>query len=50
MDANQQTAKFITETRWDKLPAAVQEKARFCFMDNLGATLAGTPTQISRNR
>lgn len=48
MDANEKTAKFIAEARWDKLPAAVQDKARFCLIDNLGATLAGTPTQISR--
>ena len=40
MDANQLTAQFIAETRWQKLPAAVQEKARMCLIDNLGATLA----------
>ncbi len=48
MDANQLTAKFIAETRWDKLPAEVQEKARMCLVDNLGATLAGTRTRVSQ--
>lgn len=48
MDANQLTAKFIAETRWEKLPAAVQEKARMCLIDNLAATLAGTRTRYSR--
>jgi 2-methylcitrate dehydratase PrpD len=48
MDANQLTAQFITETRWEMLPAAVQEKARMCLVDNLGATLAGTLTRVSQ--
>lgn len=48
MDANQLTAQFIAETRWQKLPAAVQEKARMCLIDNLGATLAGTTTRVSQ--
>lgn len=48
MDANQLTAQFITRTRWEDLPAAVQEKARMCLVDNLGATLAGTLTRVSR--
>jgi len=47
MDANQLTAQFITRTRWEDLPATVQEKARMCLVDNLGATLAGTRTRIS---
>jgi len=48
MDANQLTAQFIADTRWDKLPAAVRETARMCLIDNLGATLAGTRTKVSR--
>ncbi|MBW2611817.1 MAG: MmgE/PrpD family protein [Deltaproteobacteria bacterium] len=47
MDGNQLTARFIAETRWEDLPAEVQEKARMCLVDNLGATLAGTPTRVS---
>jgi len=48
MDGNQLTAQFIAEARWEMLPAAVQEKARMCLIDNLGATLAGTQTRYSR--
>jgi len=48
MDANQLAAQFIAETDWDKLPTAVREKARMCLIDNLGATLAGTATRVSR--
>lgn len=48
MDANQLTAQFIAETRWEKLPNEVQEKVRMCFVDNLGATLAGTRTRVSQ--
>ena len=35
-------------TRWEDLSAAVQRKARMCLADNLGATLAGTLTHVSR--
>jgi 2-methylcitrate dehydratase PrpD len=48
MDANQLTAQFITETRWEMLPIEVKEKARMCLVDNLAATLAGTSTCVSR--
>jgi 2-methylcitrate dehydratase PrpD len=48
MDGNQITAQFIAETRWEDLPDAVKEKARMCLVDNLGATLAGTLTRVSR--
>lgn len=48
MDGNDLTAKFIAETSWDNLPSDVQEKARMCLIDNLGATLAGTLTRVSR--
>ena len=48
MDANELTAQFVTETRWETLPAEVQEKARMCLLDNLGATLAGTLTRVSQ--
>jgi len=48
MDGNQLAAKFIAEIRWEDLPEAVKEKARMCLVDNLGATLAGTLTRVSR--
>ncbi|MCG6912207.1 MAG: MmgE/PrpD family protein [Deltaproteobacteria bacterium] len=48
MDGNQLTAKFIAEIRWEALSEEVKEKARMCLVDNLGATLAGTLTRVSR--
>lgn len=48
MDANQLIAQFTVQTQWNKLPAKVQEKARMCFIDNLGATIAGTKTRVSQ--
>lgn len=48
MDANQQIARFVSQTRWKELPAKVQEKARMCFIDNLGATIAGIKTRVSQ--
>lgn len=41
-------AGFILNLDWDDLPAAVQERARLCLLDGLGAVLAGTLTPISR--
>ncbi len=48
MDTNHSIALFITQERWEDLPTAVQEKVRMCFIDNLGATLAGTKTRVSK--
>ena len=48
MNGHKLAARFVAETRWENLPAAVQRKARMCFADSLGATLAGTLTRVSR--
>ncbi len=48
MNGHELAARFVAETRWDALPTAVQRKVRMCFADNLGATIAGTLTQVSR--
>ena len=48
MNALDRAAHFISEIRWEALPADVQEKVRMCFVDNLGGTLAGTLTQLSQ--
>jgi 2-methylcitrate dehydratase PrpD len=48
MNGHELAARFVSETRWEDLPSAVQEKARMCFADGLGAMLAGTLTRISR--
>ncbi len=38
----------MARTCWEDLPAEVQAKARMCFADGLGATIAGTLTRVSR--
>ncbi len=48
VNANDLAAQFIASTKWEHLPEAVQEKARMCLVDNLGAALAGTLTRISQ--
>jgi 2-methylcitrate dehydratase PrpD len=48
MNGHNLAARFVAETRWEDLPAAVQRKARMCFADGLGTTLAGTLTRVSR--
>jgi 2-methylcitrate dehydratase PrpD len=48
MNANELTAEFVANVRWPVLPEAVRWKARMCLIDNLGATLAGTLTKVSR--
>jgi 2-methylcitrate dehydratase PrpD len=41
-------AQFISTVTWDRLPEPVRRKAHMCLVDNLGATLAGTLTRVSR--
>jgi 2-methylcitrate dehydratase PrpD len=48
MDSSDQVTKFICNMVWDGLPADVQRKAKLCLLDNLGALLSGTLTQVSR--
>ena len=48
MNGHELAARFVAEARWENLPAAVQRKARMCFADSLGATLAGTLTRVGR--
>ena len=48
VDGNDLTASFIVNTGWDDLPDPVQRKIRMCLLDNVGATLAGTLTRVSR--
>jgi len=47
MNANDLAAHFIASAQWESLPGAVQEKARMCLVDNLGAALAGSLTHAS---
>jgi 2-methylcitrate dehydratase PrpD len=48
MNRNEIVSDFIAHTAWEKLPPAVQRKARMALLDILGATLAGTLTPASR--
>ena len=47
-DSARRVADFVATTCWDGLPEPVQRKARMCLLDNLGVTLAGTLTPVSR--
>lgn len=40
--------EFIHETRWEDLPLAVQEQARRCLLDTVGAAVGGSDTDLSR--
>lgn len=35
-------ARFVAETRWQDIPAAIQHHAKLVFLDTLGVTLAGS--------
>lgn len=48
MDGNDKVADFILGMTWEGLPEAVRRRARLCWLDNLGATLGGTLTPVSR--
>ena len=48
MDGSDLASEFIVNTRWKTLSDPVRDKIRMCLMDDLGATLAGTTTRVSR--
>jgi 2-methylcitrate dehydratase PrpD len=48
MNGHNLATRFAAEARWGDIPAAVQRKARMCFVDNLGAAIAGTLTNVGR--
>jgi len=47
MNGNDLAAAFIRDTTWDALPASVQQQAKMCLLDDLGAVISGTLTPIS---
>lgn len=47
-NGNDVVSSFITHIVWERLPLAVQRKARMALLDTLGATVAGTLTPVSR--
>ena len=46
VDGNHIVADFISNTKYQELPSEVQYQAKRCFLDILGATLAGTTTPV----
>jgi 2-methylcitrate dehydratase PrpD len=48
MNGNDAAADFIVNVTWDALPEPVRRKVRMCLVDNVGATLAGTLTRVSK--
>jgi len=46
VDGNHIVADFISTTKYQALPSEVQYQAKRCFLDILGATLAGTTTPV----
>ncbi len=48
VNGNDLVAGFIQSLAWDDLPSEVQQRARLCLLDGLGATLAGTLTPVSK--
>jgi len=45
-EGNHIVADFISNTKYQKLPSEVQYQAKRCFLDILGATIAGTTTPV----
>jgi 2-methylcitrate dehydratase PrpD len=43
----EKVGQFVAETRWADLPEAVQNQARRCLVDVLGAALSGTLARVS---
>jgi 2-methylcitrate dehydratase PrpD len=48
MNGNELVVRFVRETRWDSLPPPVQRMAHMALLDNLGATVVGALTPVSR--
>ena len=47
MDGNELAAQFIGDTRWSRLPDAVQHKVKMCLVDIIAAIVGGVLTPIS---
>lgn len=48
MQPNDAALDFILETDWTHLPGDVQQQAKRCLLDTLGALLAGHQTPVAR--
>ncbi len=45
---NRRIARFIRATSWDDLPPLVQQQAKLCTLDLLGAIIAGSQTKVAK--
>lgn len=48
VNINHSVTDFISNTKYQELPSEVRHQAKRCFLDILGATLAGTTTPVAR--
>lgn len=48
MNGLESVVRFIRECHWEALPSSVQRQIKMALLDDLGATLSGTLTRISR--
>jgi len=48
VDGERRIAEFVSQIKWEQLPAEVRRIARLALMDTLGATLAGMPARVSQ--
>jgi 2-methylcitrate dehydratase PrpD len=44
----ERVVRFVHDCNWDALPSSVQGRIKMALLDDLGATLAGTLTRVSR--
>lgn len=47
MEQNEITLNFIMETKWDALSERIQQQAKRCLLDTLGALIAGHKTPVA---
>jgi 2-methylcitrate dehydratase PrpD len=48
MKNHYKVSHFIRDTKWDQLPQQVKQRTLMCLLDNLGVTMAGTLTPVSK--
>lgn len=48
MNGLERVVRFIQQCHWEALPSPVQQRVKMALLDDLGATLAGTLTRVSR--
>ena len=48
MSGFERVVDFVHTTRWENLPAEVQEKAKICLLDGLCAVITGGDVPVTR--